>query len=238
MTNKKVNIDKLAEQFWEDGYLVLPEFFPLPQMAYCQNVVSEHFGDKPSFVHDSAFIEQSKTEVIPWFPQREGDTTFNETEANSTFNALTNAILGEQWQPQYCMVMYSSPDSKGQAWHQDCPPEAPAHFNLNRLVYTMDITDETGGEVYIRPGTHKNSVLTAGELFEDFSDQVVVRPKQGTLILLHGHCWHRVGRSGGKARISTNFRAVPAGVSDDITDICVYRNMRYQFSTQQVISTQ
>jgi hypothetical protein len=37
------------------------------------------------------------------------------------------------------------------------------------------------------------------------------------------------------ARVSTNFRAASATTSQEITDICVYRNMRYQFSTANVI---
>ena len=36
-------------------------------------------------------------------------------------------------------------------------------------------------------------------------------------------------------RVSSNFRAVPLGVPEDITDICVYRNMRYKFSTEEII---
>ena len=36
-------------------------------------------------------------------------------------------------------------------------------------------------------------------------------------------------------RFSTNYRAMPAGTPDDITDVCVYRNMRYRFSTESVV---
>ena len=69
----------------------------------------------------------------------------------------------------------------------------------------------------------------------EFEDQVVLRPKKGTLVLLHGHTWHRVLPITGAYRFSTNYRAAPAGTADDITDICVYRNMRYQFSTSSVV---
>ncbi len=36
-------------------------------------------------------------------------------------------------------------------------------------------------------------------------------------------------------RFSSNFRSAPKGRPEDITDICVYRNMRYRFSTSEVI---
>ena len=40
---------------------------------------------------------------------------------------------------------------------------------------------------------------------------------------------------GNLAEAATNYRAAPAGAPDNITDICVYRNMRYQFSTGRIV---
>ena len=230
-----MHIEKLAEAFWNQGFLVIEDFFDDNLMSLCQSTIMTHFGQTPSFTHDDDFIRKSQVEVVPWFPQREGEALFDEVENNHQLKALTQAILGAGWGSQYCMVMFSKKGTKGQAWHQDCPPENHNWFNLNRLVYTMDVNDELGGQVYIRPGTHREGALTPGPLFEDFDDQVVLRPKRGTLVLLHGHCWHRIGAIKGDYRVSTNFRAAPLGVADDITDICVYRNMRYQFSTSTVL---
>ena len=61
------------------------------------------------------------------------------------------------------------------------------------------------------------------------------RHEIGTLVLLHGHCWHRVLPINNSKRVSINFRSAPAGTPDDITDVCVYRNMRYRFSTSEVV---
>jgi ectoine hydroxylase len=36
-------------------------------------------------------------------------------------------------------------------------------------------------------------------------------------------------------RVSINYRSAPADTPDDITDVCVYRNMRYRFSTGEVL---
>jgi hypothetical protein len=62
----------------------------------------------------------------------------------------------------------------------------------------------------------------------------VLAPKKGDLVILHGHAWHRVLPAVQK-RTSVNFRAAPAGTTDGITDICVYRNMRYRFSTSEIV---
>ena len=70
---------------------------------------------------------------------------------------------------------------------------------------------------------------------ENFSDQWVLSPTKGMLVLLHGHTWHRVRPVTGKYRVSTNYRSMPKGTPDDITDICVYRNMRYKFATSEVV---
>ena len=133
------------------------------------------------------------------------------------------------------MVMFSKQGTKGQAWHQDCPPENPSHYNLNRLFYTHDITEETGGQTIVYPKTHLNGPIPVGHPHEDLQGQVVLSPKKGTLVILHGHCWHRVLPIKGAYRVSANARAMPAGTPKDITDIAVYRNMRYRFSTSEVI---
>ena len=70
---------------------------------------------------------------------------------------------------------------------------------------------------------------------EEFEDQVELLPARGTLVLLHGHCWHRVRPVRGGSRVSTNYRCCPAGTPANVTDICVYRSMRYRFETNEVI---
>jgi hypothetical protein len=39
----------------------------------------------------------------------------------------------------------------------------------------------------------------------------------------------------GRYRVSTNYRCCPRGTPANITDICVYRNMRYRFETNEVV---
>lgn len=52
------------------------------------------------------------------------------------------------------MIMFSKAVSKGRAWHQDYFPDNPLRYNLNWLVYTLDITDDTGGGIAVIPGAH------------------------------------------------------------------------------------
>jgi hypothetical protein len=131
--------------------------------------------------------------------------------------------------------MFSKKGTKSQACHQDCPPDDNQKFNLNRLVYTMDIDDQVGGEVLVMPSSHRHGKLPVGEINEDFSEQVILTPKKGTLLITHGHTWHCVLPIKRAYRLSTNYRAIPQNTPEDITDICVFRNILYQFSTSKVL---
>lgn len=232
MTN--IDLDALAELFWQQGYIHIEGFFDSGLMDEYQSLIMSHYGEDPEFSHDKEFLDKSYTEVIPWFPQREGQSEFDKIDRDIKLHQLTTKILGAEWRNQYSMVMLSKAGTRGQAWHQDCPSEVADQFNMNRLIYTMDITEQTGGQVVVRPFTHKLGVMTVGDPDEEFADQVQVAPKKGDLILLHGHTWHKI-RPTNQTRVSTNYRVGPKGVADDITDICVYRNMRYQFSTNKVV---
>ena len=228
-------MNKLGELFWKKGYLVIDKFFDDDLMDYLNNSMINHFGHHPDWEHDQDFLKKTKTEVIPWFPFREGNTDFQSIEDNKGLNDLTDEILGTGWKQLYLMAMFSKKGTKGQAWHQDCPPENIKHFNLNRLFYTHDITDATGGKTVVMPGSHLMGELTVGDPHENLKNQVTITPKKGTLVFLHGHLWHRVERVKGSYRVSVNSRAIPKDTPEDITDIAVYRNLRYRFSTNEII---
>jgi ectoine hydroxylase len=230
-----MNYKALAEQFWAQGYVMLEGFFDERLMDTYDQLIVDHFGYEPEYLHNEEFLEKAATDVIPWFPQQEGVSAFDVAENDKRLQMLTEAILGEGWRSLYCMTMFSKQGSKGQAWHQDCAPEDAKKFNMNRLVYSRAITADSGGQTLVVPGSHLRGELTVGDVNEDFSDQLVLSPSKGTLVLLHGHTWHRVRPVTGKYRVSTNYRSMPKGTSDDITDVCVYRNMRYKFATSEVV---
>jgi len=232
-----MQVQDMATRFWADGYLVLGEQFPDATMDRLQQRIEEHFGNDPAFAHTSEFLTAAATEVIPWFPQAEGVAEFDELASTGPMQALASAILGEGWYSQYCMIMYSKPGTAGQAWHQDCPPEEPMQFNLNRLVYAMDIDERNGGALELVPGSHRFGELPPPSVEDGFAGRITLTPRKGTLIFLHGHTWHSVRPVGRDGRVSINYRAAPRQAPADITDVCVYRNMRYRFSTSSIVQT-
>lgn len=230
-----MNYRSLAKQFWRDGYLVIDDFFDADLMGKLDQTIVDYFGEDPDFWHTEEFLSKSKTEVIPWFPQNDGPSKFDAVDQLEALETLTLEILGDDWNALYCMVMFSKHGTVGQAWHQDCSPDIEGRFNLNRLMYTRDIDAATGGQTVVVPGTHRLGELPPGDPWDDIDGQVVLEPRKGTLVLLHGHTWHRVLPVTGEYRFSTNYRAMPVGTPEDITDVCVYRNIRYRFSTESVV---
>lgn len=228
-------MDRLTEAFEEDGFLEVGNFFSPALMDRLDGLIRAHYGENPEYRHQEEFLSRSRTEVVPWFPQQEGAPGFDEIDRDERLDALTRSILGPSWSRLYCMVMFSKRGTTGQAWHQDCTPENPAVFNLNRLVYTRDITPDVGGETVVVPGSHRRGLLPVGDPHGELPGQRVLHPRKGTLVLLHGHTWHRVLPIRGAYRFSANYRAAPDGLGGEITDVCVYRNMRYRFSTASVV---
>ena len=225
----------LATEFWIQGFLVVEGMFDEALMDHYQALILEHFGESPQYSHNDEFLSKAATEVIPWFPQQEGLASFDTVEKDIRLQQLTQAILGDGWQSLYCMTMFSKRGTSGQAWHQDCTPENPAVFNMNRLIYSEDISSDIGGQVVVVPGSHQRGLLSAGPVDEDFVDQQILTPKKGSLVMLHGHTWHRVLPVHGRYRVSTNYRCSPKGTPANVTDICIYRNMRYRFETNEVL---
>ena len=41
------------------------------------NLIFKGLGESPSFMYDAEFLQKSKADVIPWFPQREGAFDFD-----------------------------------------------------------------------------------------------------------------------------------------------------------------
>lgn len=226
---------RIGEAFHRDGYVVLPNFFEPELMAELDGLCRQHYGDAPAFAHDDEFVAGAQVEVVPWFPQRQGVSAFGQVEDDPRVRKLTTVLLGEGWRSDYCMAMHSRAESPGQAWHQDCPAVDPTQFNLNRLVYTHPVGGARGGGLVVVPGSHRRGHLPAGEPRQPLPGQVVIDADVGTLVLVHGHCWHAVLPVGPEVRISLNYRALPSGARDGLTDVCVYRNMHYRFSTAEVL---
>ena len=102
-------------------------------------------------------------------------------------------------------------------------------FNLNRLFYLQD-TEVDDGAVVVVPGSHRMGRISPGAPQAPIPGEVMLTPRAGTLVLLHGHIYHRVTPNVSlRPRVSVNLRAYPADVPREITRIGLYRNAAYDF---------
>lgn len=44
-----MDYEQLAKQFWQDGYLVIPDYFDAKLMARVDGNIQQHFGENPEF---------------------------------------------------------------------------------------------------------------------------------------------------------------------------------------------
>ena len=148
-------------------------------------------------------------DVITWDPLGEEVEPFQVLAADPRLATLTRELIGEFSAPG-SLAMWSVGGGKGQAWHQDCPPDDPSQFNLNRLFYLQD-TEVDDGAVVVVPGSHRMGRISPGAPQAPIPGEVMLTPRAGTLVLLHGHLYHRVTPNVSlRPRASVNLRAYPA----------------------------
>jgi hypothetical protein len=171
-------------------------------------------------------------DVIPWDAVSQGNAEFIRLNRDPMLRKVTELVIGPGFTEAGSLIMFSVAGGRGQAWHQDCPKTDGAGFNLNRLFYPEDISPADGAVVVV-PGSHRRGTIPPGGHQESIEGEIPLTPRAGTLILLHGQCYHRVTPNlNSKPRVSINLRAFPAGVSKDVTCIGVYRNGTVNFCAQ------
>jgi ectoine hydroxylase-related dioxygenase (phytanoyl-CoA dioxygenase family) len=220
----------LRDQFDRDGLIVVEDFLSREDCDRVNAALDAKYAEwraEARQVHELG--DAYACDVLAWDPVREEHETFCDLAANERLAALTGEVLGEGFGTQTSLVMFSVPGGRGQAWHQDCPPEEVGLFNLNRLIYARDASFEKGAIVVV-PGSHRFGVIPPGDNQGSIEGELVLTPSAGTLILLHGHVFHRVTPNlTAEPRNSINLRALPAGVPDWVTCVGVYRNGRARF---------
>lgn len=95
-----MNIAEYRKKFDRDGYVVIENFFDDELMDHLDGIIRDYYGNNPDFWHNDEFLEKAKTEVVPWFPQREGVQDFDSIENDKRLHKLSDAILGSGWSSQ------------------------------------------------------------------------------------------------------------------------------------------
>ncbi|MEM9881466.1 MAG: phytanoyl-CoA dioxygenase family protein [Planctomycetota bacterium] len=224
----------LSERFDRDGVLVLPDFFDHHVLDGLNAAMDGYFEPRAAEALAMSGGHQQRTakfacDVISWDPVKTKHPLFVGLRESSALREVTECLLGPGFSTPASLVMFSVGGGRGQAWHQDCPIEEEAGFNLNRLIYTRDV-DPADGAIVVVPGSHRAGRIPPGGHQDPMPDEVMLCPRAGTLVMLHGHVYHRVTPNAGtRPRLSINLRAYPQNVDPDINCIGVYRNGTIDF---------
>lgn len=237
MSNLTTSISNSAEhlraQFDEYGVLVFEDYLEPAVLRELNDAISAHYNPivRERFGVDAIGVAgvDFECEVISWDPITEGVQAFRRLGEQGELATITEALIGPGYSSPRGLVMWSVGGGKGQAWHQDCPPDQPAAYNVNRLFYMQNTAQEDGAIVVV-PGSHRMGRISRGGPQEPIAGEIVLTPSAGTMVFLHGHVYHRVTPNvSKKPRVSVNLRAYPAGVSADVNRIGIYRNGAYDF---------
>lgn len=232
---RPLSLSGIRREFERWGVVVFPRFFAEEELLSARKAMDEYFAPLQAramsltSAHHGEAEKSFACDVIPWDPLKEKHPVFRNLHNHPALVEVTEAMLGAGFTAPGSLVMFSVGGGRGQAWHQDCPVEATRDFNLNRLIYTGDVSVEDGAIVVV-PGSHRMGRIPPGGHQDPMDGEVVLTPKAGTLVFLHGHVYHRVTPNlNRKPRVSVNFRAFCAGTSPDVTCIGVYRNGTVNF---------
>ena len=228
-----MNDAQISSSFAAAGFVVIEGFLTADRCARLRLALARH---QPELIVKHAVTGYDLAcDAINRDPLGAGDPDLVALANDADFVAVTTAVLGSGWKRGGSLVMWLAPGGRGQAWHQDCRADG-GRFNCNRLLYTADI-EASDGAVVVVPGSHRLGRVPAKTAQEDLPGQVVLTPRAGTLVLLHGRCWHRVtpNRSQ-RERVSINIRAFPAGTPTDWDKVAVFRDAEVDFTTGTAIS--
>jgi ectoine hydroxylase-related dioxygenase (phytanoyl-CoA dioxygenase family) len=235
----QASADDLRARFDRDGVLIFPGFLSEAEMAPLRREMEKHYAPRAATAattHNGAGkYAKFECDVLVWGPIAENNAEFLALQANARLNDVTTIVVGEDYTKSASgLVMFSVGGGRGQAWHQDCPspePGAPESraFNLNRLFYTDNVTLDDGAIVFV-PGSHRMGRIPPGGHQDPIAGERALEPTAGTLVLLHGHVYHRVTPNlNMKPRTSINLRAYPKGTPTTVTCIGIYRNGSVNF---------
>ena len=223
-------VGALEIQFQRDGFIAVSGLLPEATIRAADCYASELLAqlDERPWAAGETYCQRFDiwTKVFSGIDKPEIARLF----VNGGLHEITEAITGPA--PTVGAIgSWVTPHGCGQAWHQDSWSDYPAHFVLNRIVFTRDYAREQGALLVV-PGSHCQGDLPSGEPYDALPGQVAIVPQANTCVLLHSRVFHCVEKNVTDApRIQFNRRATPANAPSDLTSRARFRNGTWDFKT-------
>ena len=220
-----MDIQTLARDFATNGFVHISQLLQPDLLAALNQDIDAHYWsiDEASFELPD-YMKEFACDIIPWDPLSAGVASFEQLAALPELADVTEACIGDDYQSYGSLVMYSKRGGRGQAWHQDSVPDDNLGFNVNRLCYARSVEKEDGALI-VMPGSHRRGRIPEGPHQEDMPGQVILCPRAGDVLLVHGWCFHRVlPNTSGRSRVSINIRVYPGETDRSVCGTGLYRN--------------
>lgn len=112
---------------------------------------------------------------------------------------IAQAMLGPQVQvlPLTARIAYPGQTKQFITWHlhqrvvpDPCPPFFSLPHAIDSFLY-LDDADDRNGPLCVVPGSHRRQHEDLPVSEADLPGQVILKPKAGDVVMIHGNLWHR-----------------------------------------------
>lgn len=176
-------------QFDREGILVLPGAIDADDVARYRDAV-----DRITGTHDveryPMFIKENVVEL---------DRALEELIDHERHVGFVYDLFGEQLMLHSSQVFVrGGPSGPGNQWHPDGPRAVPYGVFTSRPVqvkiayWLTDVPTPGMANLVVRPGSQRDEYFDGYDTWEPASDELVLCPSAGDMLIMNGGVWHRV----------------------------------------------
>lgn len=180
------------DQLWEDGYVVLPDFFDPPYVTALRHIVEALYLQEGDFA-GAEFRQEVGCRRLANLVNKH--PLMAELVNDHRMLALVRVILGEDIKLSSLNARSAEPMNRhAQPLHADMGalPDTLGPWVCN-CVWMLDDFSKNNGALRVVPGSHQFGQLPQDVLDhpeDEHPDEVVVTGTAGTLVVLNAHLWH------------------------------------------------
>jgi len=173
--------------FDRDGILILEGAIPAADVARYLDAVDRVF---PPGSYEHHLTRENIVELDPVF----AELIDHERHVGFVYD-----LFGEQLMLHSSQVFVRpGPAGPSNQWHPDGPRALPYNVFTERplqvkIAYWLtDVRRPGMGNLVVRPGSQHQQYFDGYDTWESVDDELIVCPKAGDMLLMHGGVWHRV----------------------------------------------
>ncbi|MEJ8675820.1 phytanoyl-CoA dioxygenase family protein [Chromobacterium amazonense] len=204
--------DEQYQAFLKDGYIVVENVLSKELVEGIKQRVSQ-LALRESECGEGHFYSQTGKMQRVWNLLGKGDVFHGVITQDLILDAMEKIFARETTHKKYYLSSFQAnilfPGAEAQKWHLDTPipePHTSWIVKANTIWPLIDFTEENGA-TEVLPGSHTFSRRPKESDLPMLREKSIkVMAKAGSVVITHGHLWHRSG-----SNLSQDTRAVLLG---------------------------